>query len=65
MADDEETTVDLGDTAAAVRDERDEEQADAPASEDAPRPKKSTGKKGRRPSVPSWDEIMFGGERRE
>jgi len=34
------------------------------APEPAPQPKK-TGRKGRRASVPSWDEIMFGGGRSE
>jgi len=34
------------------------------AAEDAPAPRK-TSRKGRRPSVPSWDEIMFGGGKSE
>ncbi|NYG55684.1 septation protein SepH [Nocardioides perillae] len=77
----DESTVDLTETAARVRGERDaaapttpatapagssaappSDPAEAPA--DAPveeQPARRPGKRGRRASVPSWDEIMFGG----
>jgi hypothetical protein len=41
-----------------------EEEPEPPAAEPEPAPKKA-GRKGRRASVPSWDEIMFGGGRSE
>lgn len=36
-----------------------------PETDRAPEPSRKQSKKNRRASVPSWDEIMFGGERRE
>ncbi len=45
--------------------EQTEEQADTPETEAAEPAPKKTGRKGRRASVPSWDEIMFGGGRSE
>jgi hypothetical protein len=36
-----------------------------PVAEDKPKPQKKSTRKGRRASVPSWDEIMFGGGRSE
>jgi hypothetical protein len=49
-------------TQAAPDDEQAEEEPAAEESEPAP---KKTGRKSRRASVPSWDEIMFGGGRSE
>jgi hypothetical protein len=43
----------------------DEEAEQQPAAEEAAPAPKKTGRKGRRASVPSWDEIMFGGGRSE
>jgi hypothetical protein len=48
----------------AAQEERPPEE-EQPAAQDADPAPKKTGRKGRRASVPSWDEIMFGGGRTE
>ena len=58
----DDLTEDLSATAAAVRAEPEAEIEPEPEPEPAP---KRPAKKSRRPSVPSWDEIMFGGGKPE
>ena len=62
----DDLTEDLSATAAAVRAEPEPIAEPEPEAEAAPEPApKRPAKKSRRPSVPSWDEIMFGGGKPE
>jgi hypothetical protein len=56
-----DATVDLSEAAARVRETPAEPAATAATDSDAEAPKKPANKRRGRASVPSWDEIMFGG----
>jgi hypothetical protein len=60
---DREPTIDLSEAAAAVRDGDQPPVADPAA--DEPQARRPTRKKSARASVPTWDEIMFGGGKSE
>jgi len=70
-AEDSEPTIDLSEAAAAVREQGDPPADDAsparpgdPAA-DEPQARRPSRKKSSRASVPTWDEIMFGGGKQE